>query len=198
MERTDKESLGHAWRQLDTSGESHRQQVSAFAVGVGRAMNLSKEQIRGLARGAFIHDVDQIPAFRDILLNPEKLLPCELAALCRCCDDAYGILKAIPWLRDVAEIVYAYQECFDGTGYPRGLKGSQIPLEARIISVVHMMITARWGSGHRDYAQSVASVKEEIQRRSGRQYDPEIVTAILPMSADDWEDVDAETRLMRW
>ncbi|MBI3476935.1 MAG: response regulator [Acidobacteria bacterium] len=198
MEGVDEEKLGHAWRQLDTYGEQHRQQVAAFAAGVGRAMNLSKEQISGLARGAFIHDVGQISAFRDLLLDSGKLLPHELAALCRGCNDAYAILKTIPGLKDVAETVYAYQECFDGTGHPRGLKGSQIPLEARIITVVHGMITANWGRGHRDYARSIASVKEEMQRRSGRQYDPEIVEAILPMSADDWEDVDAETRLMRW
>jgi response regulator RpfG family c-di-GMP phosphodiesterase len=161
-------------------------------------MNLPTEQIGAITRGAFLHDVGQVPALRDVLLQPDKLLPDELAILCRCCDDFYGLLKSIPGLEDPAEIVYAYQECIDGSGYPRGLRGSQIPLGARIVSVVHTMMAAMWKTWTREFTDGVASARQEIQHRSGQQLDPQIVNTTLSMPEDIWEDLAAEARLVHW
>ena len=81
-----------------------------------------------ISRGAFLHDIGQVPALRNILLQPELLLPDELALMCQLCTDVYKMLQTIPFLADASEIGYAYAERFDGTGYPRKLKGHEIPL----------------------------------------------------------------------
>ena len=104
------------------------------------------------------------------------------------CYHGYKMLKKIPFLQEAAEIVYAHQERFDGTGYPRGLKGEQIPLGARIFSIGDTLDAITSDRPYRA-AKPLAAAKEEIKAWSGRQFDPEIVEIFLSMPDSIWEDL---------
>src|SRR6266540_1975126 len=100
-----------------------------------REMGLAQDQVKMIARGAFLHDIGKM-AIPDAILNkPGKLDPAEFETMREHPYRGYQIVKKIPFLAEAAEIVYSHQEKFDGTGYPRGLKGEEIPLGARIFSI---------------------------------------------------------------
>src|SRR6267154_4177783 len=121
------EALGNALDLKDAETEGHSKRVTAFTIAIARAMGLSKDQIAVIARGAFLHDIGKMAIPDAILRKPGKLTPDEILIMQEHCFHGYEILKKIPFLGEAAEIVYAHQEKFDGTGYPRGLKGEELP-----------------------------------------------------------------------
>src|SRR5207253_9034021 len=129
------EALGNALDLKDAETEGHSKRVTAFTIAIARAMGLSPDQIRVIARGAFLHDIGKMAVPDAILRKPGKLTPDEILVMQQHCFHGYEILKKIPFLQEACDIVYAHQERYDGTGYPRGLKGEQIPLGARMFSV---------------------------------------------------------------
>jgi HD-GYP domain-containing protein (c-di-GMP phosphodiesterase class II) len=104
------------------------------------------------------------------------------------CYHGYQILSRIPFLAEAAEIVYSHQERFDGTGYPRGLKGEQIPLGARMFSVADTLDAITSDRPYRP-AQSLQAAREEIERWSGKQFDPQVVKVFLTMPENIWGDL---------
>lgn len=102
------------------------------------------------------------------------------------CYHGYQMVKKIPFLSEAAEIVYAHQERFDGTDYPRGLKGKEILLGARIVAVTNTLDSITSDLPYRP-AQSLQAAREEIAKWSGRQFDPEIVKTFLEMPDNTWE-----------
>jgi cyclic di-GMP phosphodiesterase len=110
----------------------------------------------------------------------------------------YNILRKIPFLAEAAEIVYAHQERYDGTGYPRGLKGDEIPLGARIVSIADTLDAITSDRPYRP-ARSFEAARKEIEEWSGRQFDPEIVDVFLEMPDKIWEDFrkDVDAQIMR-
>src|SRR5437016_12984182 len=128
------EALGDALDLKDAETEGHSKRVTAFTIAIARALGLSSDEIRVIARGAFLHDIGKMAIPDNILRKPDKLTPDEVTIMREHCFHGYQILKKIPFLAEAAEIVYSHQERFDGTGYPRGLKGEQIPLGARMLS----------------------------------------------------------------
>src|SRR6476620_5251234 len=117
------EALGDALDKKDAETEGHSKRVTAFTIAIARNMGLSKDQIAVIARGAFLHDIGKMAIPDAILRKPGKLTPDEILIMQEHCFHGYEILKKIPFLGEAAEIVYAHQEKYDGTGYPRGLKG---------------------------------------------------------------------------
>jgi HD-GYP domain-containing protein (c-di-GMP phosphodiesterase class II) len=101
------------------------------------------------------------------------------------------MLKKIPFLSEASEIVYAHQERYDGTGYPRNLRGDQIPLGARIFSIADTLDAITSDRPYRA-AQSIQVAREEVERFSGRQFDPEIVRVFMEMPDTIWEDLRKE------
>jgi len=98
-------------------------------------MGVDKGLLRHIARGAFLHDIGKMGIPDSILRKPGPLTNEEREIMRTHCGIGFAVLKRIPFLKDAAEIVLTHQECFDGSGYPRGLKGEQIPLGARIFAV---------------------------------------------------------------
>jgi putative nucleotidyltransferase with HDIG domain len=185
------EALGDALDLKDAETEGHSKRVTAFTIAIARALGLSKEQIAVIARGAFLHDIGKMAIPDAILRKPGALTPEEITIMREHCYRGYQMLKKIPFLAEAAEIVYSHQERYDGTGYPRGLKGEGIPLGARMFSVADTLDAITSDRPYRP-AQSVAAAREEIKRWSGRQFDPAIVATFLAMPENIWEDLRQE------
>ena len=184
-------ALGDALDLKDAETEGHSKRVTAFTIAIARAMGVPREQILVIARGAFLHDFGKV-AIPDAILNkPGKLDAKEMEIMKEHCYHGYQMVKKIPFLVDAAEIVYSHQERFDGTGYPRGLKGNQIPLGARIFAVADTLDAITSDRVYRP-AQTLQAAREEIAKWSGRQFDPEVVKIFLDMPDKIWEDLRRE------
>src|SRR4029077_6213571 len=130
------------------------------------------------ARAAFLHDIGKMGVPDNVLLKPGPRDDAEKAIMRKHCQIGYDMLIRIPFLRDAAEIVLAHQEFYDGTGYPRGLKGEQIPLGARIFSIADSMDAMISDRPYRR-ALPMSHARDEIKRCAGTQFDPKIAEVFL-------------------
>ncbi len=185
------EALGDALDLKDAETEGHSKRVTAFTIAIARAMELPHDDIRIIARGAFLHDIGKMAIPDAILRKPGRLSPEEQEIMRRHALLGYRMLRRIPFLREAAEIVYSHQECFDGSGYPRGLRGDQIPLGARIFAIADTFDAITSDRPYRA-AQSIPAGRREIERNAGRQFDPEIVQVFLSISEHIWHELRTE------
>jgi putative nucleotidyltransferase with HDIG domain len=185
------EALGDALDLKDAETEGHSKRVTAFTIAIARAMGISGDKIRVIARGAFLHDIGKMAIPDAILRKPGKLTVDEMEVMKEHSFLGYQMLRKISFLGEAAEIVYTHQECFDGSGYPRGLKGEQIPVGARIFAVADALDAMRSDRPYRP-ALSFAAAREEIIRWAGRQFDPVVVRTFLSMPEGMWEDLRKE------
>src|SRR6202140_973569 len=185
------EALGGALDLKDAETEGHSRRVTVFTIAIARAMGLSKDQIDVIARGAFLHDIGKMAIPDAILRKPGKLDPDEVTIMREHCYHGYQILKKIPFLKEAAEIVYSHQEHYDGSGYPRGLRGEQIPLGARIFAVADTLDAITSDRPYRK-ATSFGAARMEIKRCAGTQFDPKVVEVYLSLPDQLWEDLRAE------
>ena len=182
------EALGDALDLKDKETEGHSRRVTAFTIAIARAMGLAGDQIRIIARGAFLHDIGKMAIPDDILRKPGKLTNEQTAIMREHCYKGYQIVKKIPFLQDACDIIYSHQERFDGSGYPRGLKGKDIPLGARIFAVADTLDAITSDRPYR-LRQTDAAARQEIEEWSGRQFDPEVVKVFLAMPENIWDDL---------
>ena len=185
------EALGDALDLKDAETEGHSKRVTAFTIAIARAMGLSGDKIRVIARGAFLHDIGKMAIPDHILRKPGALTMEETQIMREHSFRGYQMLKKIPFLAEASEIVYAHQERYDGSGYPRGLKGKEIPLGARIFSVADALDAITSDRPYRA-AQTINAAREEVERFSGRQFDPDVVQIFLQMPDTIWEDLRKE------
>ena len=187
------EALGEALDLRDAETEGHSRRVTAFTIAIAKRMGLPKDEINVIARGAFLHDIGKMGIRDNILRKPGKLTTEEVSIMKEHAYLGYKILKNIPFLTAAAEIVYAHQERYDGTGYPRGLKGEEIPLGARIFSLADTLDAMTSDRPYRA-AQTVQAARKEIEDWAGRQFDPAIVKTFLEMPDNFWEDLREDLR----
>jgi len=185
------EALGDALDLKDAETEGHSKRVTAFTIAMARAMRLSAEKIRVIARGAFLHDIGKMAIPDAILRKPGKLTNEETEIMREHCYRGYYMLRKIPFLYEAAEIVYSHQERYDGSGYPRGLRGEQIPLGARIFSVADTLDAITSDRPYRS-AQPFTAARAEVIRWSGKQFDPEVVQTFHSMPESIWQDLRKE------
>ena len=185
------EALGDALDLKDAETEGHSKRVTAFTIAIARAMGLPQDRVRVIARGAFLHDVGKMAIPDAILRKPGRLSPEEQTIMQQHAQLGYQMLRKIPFLHEAADIVYSHQERFDGTGYPRGLKGEQIPLGARVFAIADTFDAMTSDRPYRA-AQSISSGRREIERQSGKQFDPEIVNVFLSVSEKIWQQLRSE------
>lgn len=132
------EAWGEALERKDPGTWGHCKRVAALATILARALGLDDGEIRVIAEGALLHEIGKLAIPAAILRKPEKLTAEEMLIMRESSSRGYEMLRNVSSLAGAAEIVYAQRERFDGTGYPRGLKGDVIPLGARIVGVADM------------------------------------------------------------
>jgi putative nucleotidyltransferase with HDIG domain len=179
------EAMGDALDLRDQETEGHSKRVTAYTTAIARAVGVHADDLKVIARGAFLHDIGKIATPDRILLKPGRLNPEEMAIMREHCARGYEMIRKIPFLRDAAEIVYAHQERFDGTGYPRGLRGNEIPLGSRIFAIADTLDAMTSDRPYRKRT-NFAAASREIALCSGTQFDPAIVAVFLSMPIESW------------
>lgn len=154
----------------------HSRRVTRMAVILAQALRLPPPQIELCEQGALLHDIGKIAIPDTILLKPGPLTDEEREIIKQHPKTGYDILKSDPEFKDIAEIVLSHQERFDGTGYPRGLKGMDICIGARIFAVVDSYDAMRAGRVY-SASKTPEEALEEIERCSGTHFDPQVVEA---------------------
>ncbi len=173
-------ALSAALDARDRETEGHSQRVTRLAMAIGRRLKLSPDELTSLERGALLHDVGKIGISDNVLLKAGPLTADERALMNRHPQLGFEMLKAVPFLRDALPVVLHHQEMYDGSGYPDGLRGEEIPLGARIFAVAdtYDAITST-----RPYRRALSheAALQEIVRCSGTQFDPMVVDAFISL-----------------
>ncbi len=185
------EALGDALDLKDSETEGHSKRVTAYTIALARAIGLSPAEIKVIARGAFLHDIGKMAIPDEILRKPGKLTKEEQKLMREHCTRGYNMLRKIPFLAEAAEIVFAHQEHYDGSGYPNGLRGTEIPIGARIFAVADSLDAITSERPYRK-ARSFDVAREEILRCSGTQFDPGVVEVFLKIPNELWQELRAE------
>ena len=171
-------TIGMAVEAKDPYTSGHQRRTADLACAIAADMGLQEDRIRGIRMAGLIHDVGKIAVPSEILSKPSKLSDVEFALIKIHPLVGYDILKGINFPWPVAEIAYQHHERMDGSGYPRGLKGEEILLGARIMAVADVVEAM---ASHRPYrpALGIDKALEEIQRNRGVLYDAEAADACL-------------------
>ncbi|SKB36774.1 PAS domain S-box-containing protein/diguanylate cyclase (GGDEF) domain-containing protein/HDIG domain-containing protein [Acetoanaerobium noterae] len=156
----------------------HSVEVAKWAKEIGVSMGLSVQKVKEIELAGLLHDIGKIAIKEDILNKPGKLTEEEYDEIKRHPESGYHILKSVDEYSSLAQCVLEHHERFDGKGYPKGIKGSQISLIARIIAVADAFEAM---IAQRPYRKSLTEEMaiEEIKKNSNTQFDPEVVTAFL-------------------
>lgn len=166
----------------DRETEGHSRRVMEMTVRLALEMGIAEGELAHIRRGALLHDIGKMGIPDAILLKPAPLAEEEWAVMKTHPRLAYDFLSPIDHLRPALDIPYCHHEKWDGSGYPRGLKGEQIPLPARIFAVVDVWDAL---SSDRPYrpAWSAAEVRRLIREEAGRHFDPRVVETFLSLNA---------------
>jgi HD-GYP domain-containing protein (c-di-GMP phosphodiesterase class II) len=173
-----------------TSGHSRR--VQHFAVLIARAMRLPEREVRRVSQAALLHDVGKIyEKYAPILSKADKLTPEEWVIMQQHPADGERLVSTMTRLKDLVPAIRHHHEQWDGTGYPDGIAGDQIPLAARIIALADTIDAM---TSHRPYRSALSEdqVRAELVRCRGRQFDPSLTDEIL--SAANWRKLFAPAR----
>lgn len=172
------EGWSHALDLRDKETEGHTLRVTQMTEHLARAMGMSEAELVQIRRGALLHDIGKLGVPDSILLKPEQLTQDEWVIMKKHPQFAYDMLAPISYLRQALDIPYHHHEKWDGSGYPNGLKGEEIPLAARLFAVVDV-----WDALLSDRPYRLGWPKDVvinyIQSKSGTQFDPEVVKLFI-------------------
>jgi putative nucleotidyltransferase with HDIG domain len=182
------ELIVNALRLKHPETAAHSKRVAAFSISIARAMGLSADKIRVIARGAILHDIGKLAVPDEILHKTGPLDREEMEIMRSHCSKGWEITTKLPFLNEPAEIIYAHHENYDGSGYPRGLRGDEIVLGARIVSLANAFDAITALHVYRS-AQPFSAAVDEIHRCAGSQFDPEVTKAFLKMPEGIWTDL---------
>lgn len=162
----------------------HQRRVCQIACTIGREMGLSEARLRNLRMAGTLHDLGKFAIPSDLLSKPGKLTPQEFALIKTHPQVAYNILEPVSLPGNTAQIILQHHERLNGSGYPQGLKGEEILLEARILGVADVMEAM---CSHRPYRASLglAETLDELTRNKGILYDAAVVETCLKLYGQD-------------
>ncbi|RFT16538.1 MAG: HD-hydrolase domain [Candidatus Saccharicenans subterraneus] len=178
-------------RDVETFG--HSRTVSKYSQVLAEVLGLKDQPtLDHIRKGALLHDIGKIAIPDSILKKPGPLTPEEWEKIRMHPTLGYGLIKEMKLLKEVGNIILYHHEKYDGTGYPRGLKKDEIPLEARIFALADALDAI---TSHRPYRpeQDFLTARQEIIRNSGTQFDPVVVEAFCALDIDRWERIRFET-----
>ena len=162
----------------DKETEGHTERVTDMTIDLARIAGMTGDQIANIRRGALLHDIGKLGVPDYILFKPDKLSEEEWVIMRKHPQLAYDLLSPIEFLKPALDIPYCHHEKWDGSGYPRGLKGIEIPIEARLFAVVDV-----WDAlcSERPYRASWPESKatDYIESQSGSHFDPKAVQLFL-------------------
>jgi PAS domain S-box-containing protein/putative nucleotidyltransferase with HDIG domain len=172
------EAIGSALEKRDPYTAGHQRQVAKLAHAIAQEMHLPQEAVEGIYMGSLIHDVGKIYVPAEILSRPGKLSEAEFNLIKAHPQVGYEIIKGIEFPWHVGKMILQHHERLDGSGYPQGLKGDEVCLEARILAVADVVEAM---ASHRPYRPSLGleAALEEISQNRGRLYDPQAVDVCL-------------------
>lgn len=166
----------------DEETEGHTQRVTEMTLQLAKAIGVDSEELSHIRRGALLHDIGKMGVPDRILLKPGPLTPEEWQIMRRHPEYAYEMLAPIEYLHSALDIPYCHHEKWDGTGYPRGLAGEQIPLAARVFTVVDVWDALLSDRPYHD-PWPEDQVRAYLCEQSGIYFDPQIVKVFLDMLA---------------
>jgi HD-GYP domain-containing protein (c-di-GMP phosphodiesterase class II) len=166
--------LGCAIAERDSDTNVHNYRVTFYTLRLGEALGLSRKEMRDLIAGAFLHDVGKIGIRDPILLKPGQLTPEEFEVMKTHVRLGVDVLSKSSWLQGAQDVVEFHHERYDGSGYLRGLKGEEIPLNARIFAIVDVFDALTSKRPYKD-PWRVNEVIGVLERDSGSRFDPHLV-----------------------
>jgi len=173
--------LGSAIAKRDSDTNAHNYRVTLSAIALAEKIQLDRKRVQALVKGSFLHDVGKIGVSDNILLKPGKLDQDEFAEMKKHVLYGVDIIKSSHWLEDGSDVVRYHHEKFDGSGYPQGLVGEEIPVIARIFAIVDVfdaLASKRPYKAPFPYAECIAI----LQQGSGTHFDPELINSFLEIS----------------
>jgi len=197
------QALGAAIDLRDSETAGHSRRVCRYSLEIARAIGWSEKRLENLARGAYLHDIGKLGIPDRILLKPGLLTVEERKLMQLHVQIGFDLVKGIDFLSEASEIVLMHHERYDGGGYPRGLRGSEILFGARIFAIADTLDAI---TSNRPYRRASAfeSAREIIRQCSGSQFDPLVVDVFLnapeetwPAIANDLRQVDALSSELR-
>lgn len=166
---------------------SHSERVMNFSTLIAEKLGIRGTELEQLAKGALLHDIGKIGISDNILLKPAKLDDEEWVQMHKHPQIGYAILSEIVFLKGPAEIILTHHERFDGSGYPKGLTGEQIPIGSRIFALVDTLDAM---TSDRPYRKALPfdAVTSEVKKFRGTQFDPHLADLFLSISRSQWEE----------
>jgi len=175
--------LGNAIAKRDSDTDAHNYRVTLYAIHLAQAAGLDAESIRGLIKGAFLHDVGKIGIRDHILHKPGPLDDAEFDTMKTHVDKGLEIIRRSSWLGDSIDVVGSHHEKFDGSGYPNGLQGEEIPVEARIFAITDVFdaLTSR-----RPYKEpfSFEETMQILEQGRDKHFDPTMLDLFASLTDD--------------
>lgn len=170
--------------------ELHSQRVKAYALRLGRELGISRQQLQVLGQGALLHDVGKIGTPDHILLKPGPLTDADRRVMRHHPDTGRHVLSSVPFLRPAVDTVYCHHERFDGSGYPRALRGERIPFLARVFAVADVFDALTSDRVYREKL-SCGQARNEIRKARDKQFDPKVVDAFLQIPCSEWSRIES-------
>ena len=186
--RTTLEALGSAIDTRDLGTHAHSRRVRGYSLVIARAHGMAEADLRDLEHGVLLHDIGKIGIPDAILLKPGPLTPDEWKIMRTHPEIGRQIIQRIPFLKPAMPIVYHHHERWDGTGYPLGLAGPDIPLGARIFAVADAFDAMTFD---RPYSRAIGldAARTEIQRCAGSHFDPDVVRTFSGLPIELFEKI---------
>ena len=181
-------ALGAAIDLRDSETSGHSQRVTLYSAKIATELGVARQELKTIAMGAWLHDIGKLAIPDAILLKPAALTEEEWIIMRSHAQLGFDLVKRISFLADAAEIILTHHERCDGSGYPRALKTTDIPIGARIFAVADTVDAMTSDRPYR-LALSFEQAHEEIRRGSGSRYDSCVADVFLGVAVENWKEI---------
>jgi HD-GYP domain-containing protein (c-di-GMP phosphodiesterase class II) len=183
--------LGSAIAKRDSDTDAHNFRVSVYSVALAEKIGMTGPQIQSLIKGALLHDVGKLGIRDNVLLKPGKLDTAEFEVMKTHVEHGLDITSRAKWLDDARDVVGGHHEKFDGAGYPRGLAGQDIPINARIFAIVDVFDALTSKRPYKD-PFSFDETMAILENGRGTHFDPDLLDAFKAIARELYDEYDGQ------